>query len=432
MPRGHQSRLPLATAPALALALCALHLPRCSGGGGGFAARWGGGIHAPSEALRGAAALLVQDSPLGASEAVLSLRPTTGQPSTATMDLLLNDASRDGISRLRIFAWLSNDYCGGSVVSATVRRRHGVLTNYTTSLLRTVNGPGVTRRGEWTQLLLDFWLLPQERPAVLRLSLGSVAASHGVAKFAGLLVAPPGPFRNVLRGKPPRASHASSYAPGEPPVPGSVLTNGVVAPGAGQNYVVVDIAGTQTVTIEVTLTDAHPLSHVFDVCSVRAHWLASSQVTQWRLELAATLDGAFVTAAHLRHNVLANNGSSSSSSSSAPVWFPCQRVAKARLSLLSTANGFYGLTELELFGVDVSDFGPCGLPCRHGSSCWAALDTCSCVTHSASWPWRGPRCATECASILRDKPPLYCEGRHRAPCGEVSAPDSVICVACFD
>eukprot|EP01048_Picozoa_sp_COSAG05_P011939 COSAG05_NODE_1162_length_5658_cov_33.118367_4_plen_868_part_00 len=452
---------------------------------------WGTSIHEPSEQLLGSAVVEESSNP-GPTSHVITLSPSPGSAAVASFDILFDDAARDGPNRLRVFARLSADYSdgvAGAVVSASVHSVDGGLgescvalnqsaaadvslctaavnggasgsvawcvdagggsrcahapattaaqalaqgTLYSTTLRRTVSMPSVDPAfpDEWQQLLADFDILAHERPCVLRLHFGTGEASAGLARFAGLrLAAPfaakPSDFYNVGAGQVITASHQSLSTPTAPSKPASILLDGVTSIADGTTWMFYDQANSETIVFEVSFD-----STVFMLCAVHMHWMAASQISEWTVRLRGGSHGGTWRTAALRTNTShpVPSGARPAAADPIQIWFECQEASELQLVMIKTANAFYGLSELQIYGYEPPEaYARCSLKCRNGGKCWTMRETmCSCVE---AWPWRGQLCDVECSDIINNLPAYYCEGRNREPCGSGASVDG-LCGAC--
>jgi hypothetical protein len=156
---------------------------------------------------------------------------------------------------------------------------------------------------------------------------------------------------------------------------------------AGSSWFYLDTANDQTITMELNLGTTP-----YTICAVHAYWMSASHVSQWRLWLWGTGSNSSVVGTPPWRQVLLREGAQARVAER--VYFECQLASAVKLEMIQTANSFYGLSELEIYGY-APRHGICTAGCRHGGACWSTSDSCACVQVSERHsviprpPWMG-------------------------------------------
>lgn len=295
---------------------------------------------------------------------------------------------------------------------------------FDSELLQTVAVPTTSRRDEWHQLLADFYVLPQHRPCVLRLQLQTGG------RYAGIHIGPPAPMRNVALFGSVTSSGSQHYTESvrdasNRRVPDSIMTNGVTQE---EQWFFLDVLHgelpySETFNVPEIITIQVVLGTTYHVCSFRVEWVEAALLDKWTLDIRGGTSGtAWVEKLNVVHDPSSPGGVSARLKT--PYYFACGEAAQMRFTMKQSQNTVYGLRELELYGFEVAEYGPCSEACRHGSGCWDARDGCTCVP---SWFWRGDTCATDCAVPL-SAGEHFCLQSKRDRCWA----DDGLCGACLD
>ena len=157
-----------------------------------------------------------------------------------------------------------------------------------TTLLRPVvfSSVDLARREHWAQVFAEFYVLPAERPCVLRLQLGGGATT----RFSGLHVGRPGPQVNVAFGMAVSSSGSQFFQQAERvlgrAVSDQVLTNGMMDDQwFFRDYLRTEAPHSESYNTPEVITITVQLNTVYTVCAFRAVWLTSSDITEWAVEL---------------------------------------------------------------------------------------------------------------------------------------------------
>lgn len=295
---------------------------------------------------------------------------------------------------------------------------------FDSELLRTVAMPATARRDEWHQLLGDFYVLPQQRPCILRLQLRTGG------RYRGIHIGPPGPMRNVALWGAVTSSGSLHYTESQRdsrgrPVADSILTNGVVQE---EQWFFLDVLHSEvpfreTINEPEVITIRVDLGTTYHVCSFRVEWVEAAWLEEWSLDIRGGTSGtSWVEKLNIVHDP--NSPGGVSARLATPYYFECGEATQVQFTMKRSANTAYGLRELELYGFEVAEYGPCTQACRHGSGCWDARDDCTCVP---SWFWRGDTCATDCAVPL-SAGNNFCLESNRFRCWD----EDNLCGACLD
>eukprot|EP01043_Picozoa_sp_COSAG02_P063769 COSAG02_NODE_9130_length_2319_cov_1.436036_1_plen_679_part_01 len=295
---------------------------------------------------------------------------------------------------------------------------------FDSELLQTVAVAATSRRDEWHQLLGDFYVLPQQRPCILRLQLRTGG------RYKGIHIGPPGPTRNVALWGAVTSDGSRHYTESARDVAGrrvadSIMTNGVTQ---DEQWFFLDVLHaevpfSETINVPEIITVRVDLGTTYHVCSFRVEWVAAAQLEEWTLDIRGGTSGAnWVEKLNIVHDPSSPGGVSARLVT--PYFFECGEATQFQFTMKRSQNTAYGLRELELYGFEVAEHGLCTQACQHGSGCWDARDDCTCVP---SWFWRGDTCATDCTVPL-SAGEIFCLENKRDSCWV----DDGLCGACLD
>jgi hypothetical protein len=306
-------------------------------------------------------------------------------------------------------------------------------TPFDSELLRTVGVPSSTRVDEWHQLLADFYVLPAERPCVLRLQL------QAGGRYSGMHIGRPGPLRNVAQHGSVSSSGSLHYRESQRDVNGrrvsdAILTNGVIQ---DEQWFFLDtlhseVPYSELINTPEIITMQVDLGTVYHICALRVEWVASAMMLEWTLDIRGGTSGSsgWVEKLNIVHGTAlpeTAGGGMVDARSTSPYYFACGEATQIRFTMARSQNSAYGLRELELTGFEVAEHGPCVQACQHGAGCWDARDGCTCVP---SWFWRGDTCGTDCTVPLTAsvEGADFCLASKRERCWA----DDGLCGACLD